>query len=121
MAWKQYVCNFFKELQLGRNVKFHDGFFETDDPIIQAKIESSDGFNVHIHFKDSLKEMERMSRDREEGVAADKARKRKEFLDEIAAEEKAENGKAAKATAEDKATAGKEKSRKELRAADRIL
>ena len=72
---KQYVCNFYKELQLGKDVKFRNGFFETDNPETQAQIESSQGFGVHIHFKDSLKEMERVGRERQEKEAAEKAEK----------------------------------------------
>jgi len=87
---KQYVCNFYKELQLGKDVKFRNGFFETDNPETQAKIESSQGFGVHIHFKDSLKEMERVGRERQEKEAAEKAERRIAVLAELAAEEEAE-------------------------------
>ena len=87
---KQYVCNFYKELQLGRDVKFQNGFFETNDPKIQTKIESSQGFGVNIHFKDSLEEMARIGRERQETEAAEKAERRTAVLEELAKEEEAE-------------------------------
>lgn len=121
MALKQFTCNFYKELQIGKRVKFKNGFFETEDPGLQAQIEQSSGFGVHIHYKDSIEEMERIGRERQENTAAEKARKRKEFLDEMDAEEKAESEKSAKKETEVEAVAAKKKNDKRLKAADRIL
>lgn len=96
MGLKQYVCNLYKELQIGKDVKFQNGFFETDDPEIQAKIERSSGFENHIHFKDALEEMERIGLQRQEETAGERARERRRILDEIAADEKAESRRRAK-------------------------
>ena len=124
MAYKAYVNNFNKELQIGsnsRHIKFKNGFFATEDPEIQAKIESSQGFGVNIHFQDTLEEMERMGRERQEKEGAEKARKRKEFLAEMEAEEKVAAEAKIKEEVKVERTEAKSKINKRLAAADRVL
>ena len=124
MSYRAYVCNFFKELQIGNNargIKFQNGFFETDDPEIQQVIETSQGFGVHIHLKDSLEEMERIGKERQEAAAGEKAKRKKEVLDEIAADDKAESDKKAKLEAEAKKASEKRKTIGKLAAADKVL
>ncbi len=118
---RQYVNNFHKQLQIGKHVKFDNGFFETEDPELQALIESNNAFGVHIHFKDTPEEMARLGLKRQEEEAAEKARKRREFLAEIKAEEdEAEKEKVEKQEKE-KVEAEKEKAGQKLRAANKIV
>ncbi len=118
---KQYVNNLHKELRIGRHVKFQKGFFETEDPLLQAQIEGTNDFGSSIHFVDSVEEMERIGRERQEGVAGEKAKKRKELLDEIAAEEKAAEDNDKKEARETKAQKQKGTATRRLRAADKVL
>ncbi len=121
MSLKQYVNNFHKQLQIGKHVKFDNGFYETEDLELQALIESNNAFGVHIHFKDTPEEMARIGLKRQEGMAGEKARKRKEVLAEIAAEEEAEKQKQAEAEKKEKADKEKSSSERKLRAADKVL
>ena len=120
-ALRQYVCNLYKELQSGSKGKFSMGFFETDDPVLQAQIESTNGFGPHIHYRDSLEEMERIGREREEQTQGERARKRKEFLAEMDAEAKAKSKEKAVERTKTRAAAEKQKEKKKLAAADRVL
>lgn len=105
MGLRQYTCNFHKSLMLGNKrdgmAQFADGYFETEDPRIQHMIESNNAFGTSIHFKDSVEEMERIGRQRQEKVAGEAAALRKKIMDEQAAEEKEQQKqKSAKAKAE---------------------
>ena len=121
MAFRAYVCNLYKSLRIGKDVKFENGLFETDDTEIQGKIEASNGFGVHIHYRDSVEEMERIGRQRQEKEAADKARKRREFLAEMEAEENAAREKQGKVAKAEKGEEGKLRGRKRIEVADKVL
>lgn|SRR3990167_4555851 len=124
MGLRQYVNNFQKELQIGSNsngVKFRGGFYETEDPKRQELIETNDAFGVSIHFMDSVEEMERIGKVRQETEGADKARKRKEFLAEMEAEDKAEADRKEKAAAELDAADKKKTINKKHAAASKVL
>lgn len=87
---RQYVCNIWKGLQIGKHVKFRGGSFETEDPKLQELVERNNAFGSAIHFKDSLEEMERIGRERDEKASVERIKERKRVLREIADEEKAE-------------------------------
>lgn len=118
---RQYTCNRYKELRIGKSIKFENGFYETDDVELQELMEANDWFGVHIHFKDSIEEMERVGLERQEAVSGEKARKKAEFLKEMNAEERAEAKKAAKNDAEAQTAAEKQTGRKKLAAAEKVL
>jgi len=46
------VCNRFKELRIGKEIKFENGLFKTTDPKVIAKIKANDGWRVFIHLRD---------------------------------------------------------------------
>lgn len=104
MALRQYVCNTWKKLQIGKYVKFKGGAFETEDQKLQELIEKNNAFGSAIHYKDSLDEMNRLGREREEQATVARAKERKRVLREIADEEKAESDKRAAIKAEEKET-----------------
>ena len=118
---RQYVNNFHKQLQIGKHIKFDNGFFETEDTELQALIESNNAFGVHIHFKDTPEEMARLGLKRQEDEAAEKARKRTAFLAEIKAEEDEVKKEKAEKEKEEATEKKKEKAGQKLRAADKVL
>ena len=52
MAKYAAVCHRFPELQIGDDIKFQSGMFETDDEVIWQKLQANDWFNVHIFPRD---------------------------------------------------------------------
>ena len=102
---KQYVNNLHKQLQIGKYVKFVDGFYETDDPKLQAQIEGTNAFGPSIHYKDSLEEMARLGREREEQGASERIKERRRITQEIADEKEAEVQSKAVARAQEEAEA----------------
>ena len=52
MAKYAAVCHRFPELQIGADIKFQQGMFETDDPELWRQVEANDWFNVHIFPRD---------------------------------------------------------------------
>ena len=117
---RAYVCNTWKSLQIGRHVKFQDGFFETDDPELQNEIEKNNAFGIAIHYQDTLEVMEARGRELSEQRAAEKARRRQELLDELAAEDRDERARLAKLAEEQEQREGKRRAEATLRAADEV-
>jgi hypothetical protein len=117
---KQYICNLWRNLQMGKNIRFVDGFFETDDPKLQAIIENNGQFGANIHFKDCEEEMERQGRIRREEEASRRASERKRILDEIAAEEQADVAQKTKDKAVAEAATKTKKEDQKLAAADKL-
>ena len=107
MALKIYVCNRWKSLQIGKDIRFAEGEFATDDPVLQSLVERNNAWGVQIHYKDSEEEMARQGRLKQEEEAAEKARAIQQHLDEEAAQEKArkkeEDAERAKVIAETRA------------------
>ena len=67
---RKYVCNKYKNYSI-RNHYFHNGMFETDDPQVQALIESADGYGVFIHPCETKEEIAAMrAKEREARRAA---------------------------------------------------
>lgn len=103
MARRIYVCNLWPKLQIGKDVKFSGGMFETDKPDLQSLIEGNAAFGSSIHWQDTIAEMESASRQAEEETRNKKLRERERVLaemkaeDEAAAEEKARREAAAQA------------------------
>ena len=54
---KGYGDNRYPFWQIGDLVKFENGRFETDDPALQALIESRPEFGVHIHPRETAAEI----------------------------------------------------------------
>jgi hypothetical protein len=52
MAKYAAVCNRFPELQVGADIKFASGTFETDDPELWRQLQANEWFGVHIHPRD---------------------------------------------------------------------
>jgi hypothetical protein len=48
MALKQYICPRWPEYAIGMHVKFVGGWFKTEDPELQALVESNDMYRVRI-------------------------------------------------------------------------
>jgi|TARA_Y100000034_G_scaffold109441_2_gene140773 hypothetical protein len=46
------VCNRYKELRIGKEIKFENGLFKTTDPKVIAKLKANDGWLVFIHPRD---------------------------------------------------------------------
>ena len=113
MGLRQYACNLNKELQIGSRVKFVNGFYETFDLDIQRQIEGSSGFPHSIHYVDSVAEMERIGRERDEKESAERARTRERVLQEIAEEDEQERKRKAKKSQEERS---EQRTREELSA-----
>ena len=54
---KGYGDNRYPFWQIGDHVRFENGLFETDDPALQALIESRPEFGVHIHPRETAAEL----------------------------------------------------------------
>lgn len=104
-----YVCNLYRELQIGAKIKFKDGKFMTDDPVLQQQIESRGEFGASIHYQDGIEEMAREGRRIREEESALRASRRKALMDEVDKEEK----EAAEAAKKEKAAAATEEKKKE--------
>jgi hypothetical protein len=48
MALKEYICPRWPEYGIGMHVKFVDGWFRTDNPELQALVESNDMYGIRI-------------------------------------------------------------------------
>jgi len=48
---RSYVCNRYPGLSIGPSIHFQKGLFVTDDPALQAQIESHDWWKIYIHPK----------------------------------------------------------------------
>lgn len=83
MGHRTYCCNLYKSLQIGRDVKFEGGKFETADPKLQALIERNNAFGSSIHWQDNVVIMEAEGKQKAELEANSRARKRQELIDEM--------------------------------------
>lgn len=118
MATRIYVDNLHKELMistavLGKDykpIKFVGGLYETDDPILQGHIESLNAFGSSIHWQDDIEVMAQKAHQDAEEAAATKARRRRELLDELGADEDYQAQVKAKAQMDEES---REKARKE--------
>lgn len=52
MAKYAAVCNRFPELQIGTEIKFSEGSFETDDEELWEQLKKNDWWGVFIHPRD---------------------------------------------------------------------
>lgn len=118
MGTRDYVCNLWPKLRIGKFVKFVGGKFSTSDETLQKQIESNGAFGSAIHWQDSVEDMAARSRTSDEEAKNLKLRRQKEVLDEIAADKKASEG-AAKIKADAEAEMAKVKANQKAEA-DRI-
>lgn len=121
MGNRVYICNLYKSLQIGRDVKFDGGRFETADPKLQALIERNNAFGSSIHWQDDVSIMEATGKQAAENAANSRARKRQELLDEMDRLDR-EDKEAAKRAAEDAEKERKfKKTEHRLKAADKVV
>lgn len=88
MSLKSYVCNRWPHYQIGPHIRFANGQFETDDPLLQSIIERNNAWGIQIHYRDSEEETARQVRLKQEAEAAEKGRAVQEALDAQAKQEK---------------------------------
>jgi len=52
VAEMAFVCNKYKELRIGKDIKFENGLFKTTNPNVIAKMKENDGWLMFIHPRD---------------------------------------------------------------------
>jgi len=108
MSLRQYVCNTYKQLRIGKYVQFKEGSYETEEKDLQELIEGNNLFGVSIHFKDTIEEMDRLGKERDEKGAAERAAERRRIMTEIDEDERVEKERKADKRAEDQKEAEEE-------------
>jgi len=105
MALRLYVCNTYKQLRIGKYIQFKEGSYETEEKDLQELIEANNLFGISIHFKDTIEEMEKLGKERDEQGAAKRAAERKRIMTEMDEDERIERERKADKKAVDQAEA----------------